>query len=200
MEIILTNVIYLVLVGGVLLAAMALFTPGTGFLEMAAFAMLFAAGGGILWLGADLNLWALILLALGVLPFIVAVRKSRQIIYLVVAIIAFVIGSAYIFRGAAWWQPGVNVFLALITSVLAGGYLWLAASKTLEADKLRPRHDLGALIGAVGEAKTDISSEGSVQVAGELWSAYSKVPIPIGTRVQVLKREGFTVEVEPVSE
>ena len=53
-----------------------------------------------------------------------------------------------------------------------------------------------ALVGQVGEAKTRIHEEGSVQVAGELWSAGSKSPIPAGRQVKVTARDGFILEVE----
>jgi membrane-bound serine protease (ClpP class) len=198
MEILLNpNVAYLILMIGVVLAIMALFAPGTGVLEVGALFMLFLAG----WVISQqaINLWALLLLVLGVIPFILAVRKSHRLIYLVFAIIAFVLGSAYLFRGATWWQPGVNPILAVITSLIASGYLWIATTKVLESDRLRPRHDLGRIIGDVGEARTDIYTEGSVQIDSELWSARSSVLIPSGTRVRVVKREGFILEVEPDS-
>jgi len=54
------------------------------------------------------------------------------------------------------------------------------------------------MVGQVGEAKTRIHSEGSVQVSGELWSARSEKPIPTGSAVRVLAREGFILLVEKV--
>ena len=57
---------------------------------------------------------------------------------------------------------------------------------------------LQALIGAIGEAKTDIHQEGSVYAGGEQWSARSDQPIPTGARVRVLEREGFTLKVEAI--
>ena len=59
-----------------------------------------------------------------------------------------------------------------------------------------PTHDLGALIGQVGEAKTAVHEDGSVQVAGELWSARSNRPIPAGRQVKVVARDGFILDVE----
>ncbi len=190
------NVAYLLLVVGVVLAIMAVFAPGTGVLEVGALFVLFLAGWEISQL--PINLWALILLIIGVIPFILAVRKSRNLIFLVIALIAFVIGSAYLFQGASWWQPGVNPILAIIASLLASGYLWIAATKVLETEKIKPRHDLAKIIGDEGEAKTDIFNEGSVQIGSELWSARSVNPIPEGSKVRVVKREGFILEVESV--
>jgi membrane-bound ClpP family serine protease len=48
----------------------------------------------------------------------------------------------------------------------------------------------------VGEAKTNIHQEGSVQVDGELWTAHSEEMIPIGSRVRVVDRNGFMLVVE----
>jgi membrane-bound ClpP family serine protease len=41
-----------------------------------------------------------------------------------------------------------------------------------------------------------VHEDGSVQVAGELWSARSEDPIPAGAQVRVLRREGFVLVVE----
>jgi membrane-bound serine protease (ClpP class) len=190
------NVAYLLLVVGFVLAIMALFSPGTGVLEVGALFVLFLAGWEISQI--PINLWALVLLILGVIPFIVAMRKSRNLVFLAIALVAFVIGSAYLFQGASWWQPGVNPILAIIVSILASGYLWIATTKVLEAEKMLPKHDLAKLIGDIGEARTDIYNEGSVQVDSELWSAHSEVRIHAGSKVRVVNREGFILDVEPV--
>lgn len=190
------NLFYLLLVAGVLLAIMALFSPGTGVLELCAFFLLLIAGWGVYKI--PINLWALGLLVLGVFPFILAVRRSRQTIFLVIALVAFVIGSTYLYQGERWYLPGVHPLLAIIVSLLSAGYLWLATVKVLEADRRRPSHDLAGLIGELGEAKTAIYNEGSVQVARELWSARSARPIPDGSRVRVTGRDGLILEVEPV--
>jgi len=192
------NVAYLLLIVGVVLAIMALFAPGTGVLEVGALFVLFLAGWEISQ--QAIILWALAVLILGVIPFIIAVRKSRNLVFLVIALVAFVIGSAYLFQGATWWQPGVNPILAIVASILASGYLWIATTKVLETEKLKPRHDLAKLIGNIGEARTDIHSEGSVQLGSELWSARSDIPIPSGSKVKVVKRDGFILDVEGIPE
>jgi membrane-bound ClpP family serine protease len=52
------------------------------------------------------------------------------------------------------------------------------------------------LLGQVGEARTKVNDEGSVLVAGELWSARSASPIPAGSTIRVVGREGFVLIVE----
>ena len=188
------NVAYLILVVGVVLTIMALFAPGTGILEISALFVLLLAGWEMTQL--PINMWALVLLVLGVVPFIFAVRKSHNLVYLAIALIAFVIGSAYLFQGETPRQPGVSPILAIIVSVLASGFIWFATSKVLESEKLKPKHDLTKIIGEEGEAKTDVLDEGSVQIGSELWSARSNSKIYAGSKVKVIKRDGFILEVE----
>jgi membrane-bound ClpP family serine protease len=197
MEILLNpNVAYLVLVSGFLLAILALLSPGTGLLEVGAFFVLFLAGYTVYNL--PINWWALVILLLGVFPFLVAVRRSGRMLYLAISLLALVVGSAFLFRSSSG-APAVNPFLALITSTLTVGFLWLIANKVLQAMALRPSQDLDRLIGAVGETRTAVGDEGTVYVGGENWSAHSLVPIPPNTRVRVLRRQGLILEVEPVS-
>jgi membrane-bound ClpP family serine protease len=191
------NVAYLLLVVSIVMVIMALFAPGTGILELGALFLLLLTAWEMTQL--PINYWALGILILGVIPFILAVRKSHKLGYLAIALVAFIIGSIFLFQGEYWWQPGVNPALAIIVSILACGFLWIAVTKVLESEKMRPKHDLAQLIGEVGEAKTDIFDEGSVQIESELWSAHSSVMIPAGSDVRVVKRDGFILEVEPVS-
>jgi membrane-bound serine protease (ClpP class) len=198
MEILLNpDVAYLLLTAGSFLVILAIFSPGTGILEIGALFILVLAGWAVYNL--PINVWALVVLVGGVIPFIIAVRKSGKRIYLVVALLAFIIGSSFLFRGDTWWQPAVNPILVLVVSLLMGGYLWIGVQKVLEAEK-RPRvHDMEGLVGSVGEAKTDIHDQGSVQVAGELWSAFSQEAISSGAQVRVIARHGFSLEVALIS-
>lgn len=192
------NLAYIFLVGGFSLALMAILTPGTGVLEITAFFSLVLAGFAVYRL--PINYWALVILFLSVLSFIWAVRKSGQLIFLAISILALVIGSAYMFQGERWWQPAVNPILAVVVSILTGGFFWIVASKTLEANAVIPSHDMGVIIGSKGEAKSDIYHEGSVQVLGELWTARSSEPIPNGSVIRVIGRDGFILEVSKVDE
>lgn len=189
------NIAYLVLVGGVMLSILAVLSPGTGLLEAAALILLILAGFAIYNL--PINYWALGILLLGIIPFIFALRRSGNTLYLAISIAALVVGSVFMFQGQGW-QPAVNPVLALVVSTFSAGSLWLIGRKILEADQARPAHSLEALIGAIGEAKSEIYEEGSVQVAGELWTARSSQPIPNGSQVRVVGREGFILNVEKV--
>jgi membrane-bound serine protease (ClpP class) len=192
------NVVYLLLAGGLIIAVLALAAPGTGLLELGALAALLLAGFSIYIYSIPINAWAVVLLLVGLVLFFVSVRKTRSWPFLMISILALVVGSAYLFSSEVWYQPGVNPILAAVVSIFSGLFFWVAARKVMEADRVPPRHEMEALIGMIGEAKSDIHAEGSVLAAGELWSARSAQPIPVGSRVRVIGREGFTLQVERV--
>lgn len=192
------NVAYVVLVIGIAFSIMAIFTPGTGFFEIGAIFGLVLAGYAIY--NIPFNWWAVGILVLGVFPFLIAVRRSQKMIFLAISILAMIVGSVFLFPGEKWWQPAVNPFLATLVSLLSAGYFWVAVRKTLEATQTRPAHDLEKLIGKIGEAKTDIYLEGTVQVESELWSAFSDVSIPRGSIVRIVNRNGFVLQVEQITE
>ncbi len=193
------NVDYLLLVAGLVVAVLALASPGSGIFELVAVGLLALAGFGIVLNEIPVNFWAILFLLAGAVFFVLAVRRPRQWYFLTAAILTLVLGSAYLFRSPNWWAPAVDPLLATTVSVVIGVFFWFVGRKALEAELARPRHDPDALIGAIGEAKTPIHNEGSVQVSSELWSARSDVPIPAGARVRVVQREGFVLKVEAVN-
>ena len=88
----------------------------------------------------------------------------------------------------------------MLASILVTSFLWIAVRKSMEAAGIRPAHNLEGLLGQLGEARTDVHEDGSVQVAGELWSARSVNRIPKGSPVRIVRRDGFVVVVEQVSQ
>ena len=69
------NIAYLVLLGGVLLAMLAFAAPGTGLLEIGAFFCLVLAGYAIYHL--SFNWWALVLLVLSLVPFVLCITETQ---------------------------------------------------------------------------------------------------------------------------
>ncbi len=188
------NVAYLVIVVGFILGVLALFTPGTGFLEIGTLFAIFLAGYSIYNL--PVNFWALALLLVGVVPFLIAMRKMKRWYWLIPAVISIILGSVFLFRTETG-APAINPILATVVSILAVVFLWFIGRKTIDALKARPNQDLSRLIGMIGEARTDITMDGTVYVGGEEWSARSEKKIRGGSQVKVVKREGLVLIVEP---
>ncbi|KXK11520.1 MAG: putative protease/transporter [Chloroflexi bacterium OLB14] len=188
------NFAYMILVAGVVLAFFSASTPGTGVGEVAALFCFVLAGYFVFEL--SIQWWAFFLLFLGIVPFVMAVRKPRQsVLYLSLCILLEVIGSVFLFP-AKEDLISVNPILAIFVSAVMAVILWYILQKFIEVTSTRPAHDLEVLIGQVGVATSAIHKEGSVYVHGEDWSAKSDVKIPSGSHVRVVRREGFVLVVE----
>lgn len=187
------NIAYLFLLGGVFLAMLALATPGTGFFEIGALFCIALAGYAIYKL--SINLWALILVILSIVPFVYSLQKPKRELYLGISILLLAVGSIFLFATETG-GPAVNLLVALSSSTLVSGFLWIAVGKTLQVAHTRPSHDLDGLVGQIGEAKTKVHDSGSVQVDGELWTARSDKSIKAGSSIRVVRRDGFTLTVE----
>lgn len=192
------NIAYLILLGGILLGLMSLVSPGTGLFELGAFFCLALAGYAVYNL--SFNWWALVLLIFSIAPFIYAIQKPKRELFLGLSIFLLVTGSAFLFA-ADGWRPAVNPLFALVASGSMAAFLWVAVRKSVQAGSVPPSHDLEALVGLTGEARTKIQEEGSVYVAGEMWSAKcgDHKPIPAGSPIRVVRREGFILVVEKIS-
>lgn len=187
------NIAYLLLVVTTFLVLMAIAVPGTGIPEVAALFSLVLAGYSVYHL--SFNWWALALLLLSIVPFFFAVRGPRREKWLVLSIIGLTVGSVFFFPAQEGFIS-VHPVLAVVTSAIYAAFLWVSIRKTLQIAQVKPVHDISGLIGERGETKTPVQAVGSVQVVGELWSARSEKPIPAGSIVHVVGREGFVLIVE----
>src|ERR1043165_1821745 len=129
------NVAYLVLLGAALIVMMALLTPGTGLLEVAALIAIGFAGYAIYRL--SFNWWALVLLGVSILPFIYAIQKPKRELFLALSILLLVVGSVFMFPHTQR-QTIVNPVVAILASVLVTGFVWIAVRKSMEAAGIKP--------------------------------------------------------------
>lgn len=190
------NFVYILIVAAFLMTVFAVLIPGTGIFEIAA--LLVWVPVLVLAYQIEVHTWALVLLLLGFIPLWFALRRRQVKLYLGITMTAFIIGSAYLFKGDAWWKPGVNPLLAIILSAFAGGLVWLTLDKLIEVMDAPPVHNLEELIGAVGETRTEVHHEGSVYVKGEKWSARSEKRLKPETAVRVVDRDGLVLIVEEI--
>ncbi|HNE69203.1 MAG TPA: NfeD family protein [Anaerolineales bacterium] len=188
------NVAYLIFLTGIVLVFIAVATPGTGLVEIGALFCFILTGYALYNL--SVNWWALVILLLSVVPFIQAIRKPKSFLFLALSILLIVTGSVFLFASDDGSLISVNPVIALISSGLVAVFLWFLFRKAIEAISRRPTHDLETLVGQIGEAKSAIYGDGSVYIAGEMWSARSDSEIPAGSHVRVIRRDGFTLVVE----
>lgn len=189
------NLVYLALVAGLWLAAMALVVPGTGVLEVLALVAL--AGAGLGFATIPLNLWALVVLAVGAVLFGLSLWRRGEAVWLALSAVFLSLGSAFLFR-VETGEPAVSPALAATVSLMTLGFFWLSIRKAIAAARAKPSIDPSAVLGQIGEVRTALNLTGSVYVGGELWTARAARPIAIGTQVRVLERDGLMLTVEPV--
>jgi membrane-bound serine protease (ClpP class) len=145
------------------------------------------------------NYAGLALMALGA-GFVIAEMVTPTIGALGVGgVVAFVIGSIVLFNtnvpGYAV-NMGVIAAIALCAIVLLGAVVWLA----MRARRTRRMNsDLQKMLGAGGEVleTSDVDGETWAQIYGERWQVKSDVPLPPGTRVRVVHRQGLVLWVVP---
>ena len=187
------NLLYLALVIGTWLAALALLNPGTGIIEILAAVALGVTGVGMIFF--PIHLWAFALLIVGLVLFGLSVWRFRRGLWLALSIIALTAGSAFLYAGPGG-GPAVNLLLALVVTVISVGIFWLMARSVLKAHLVVPDLDPDRLIGQVGEARSAIDPTGSAYVGGELWTAKAESTIAQGSQVRVIGREGLLLVVE----
>jgi membrane-bound serine protease (ClpP class) len=187
------NISFVLLVSGLVLIILAMTAPGTGVIELTAIAAIVLAGIGISTM--PINLWALFLLPVGLVASLLALRRKPTWAYLLVAAVTLTVGSVFLFQGEGG-ALAVNPVVAISTTLTALAILWFILRKALDAFAMRPTHSLERLDGMVGFARTYIHQDGTVHVNGEDWSARSADPIPVGSNVRIIGREGLVLLVE----
>jgi membrane-bound serine protease (ClpP class) len=191
----LPDLLYLSLVAGLWLSALAVLSPGTGVYELLAVLALGLAGLGTTVVPP--NSWAFIPLALGAAFYVISLRRRREAVWLALSALALSAGSIFLFRSASG-GPAVNPWLALVTTVLTVAYFWVVVRQTLASQLAHPTIDPGKVLGQIGEVRTPITPAemGSVYAGGELWTARASTAIPVGASVRVTDREGLILIVE----
>jgi membrane-bound serine protease (ClpP class) len=191
------DIAYFFVIASIWTSALAIASPGTGMLEVAAAVCIVVSAVFAVLLG--INIWALGILAAAFLVFILEIVRPLKGIFLFISVVLFSIGSIFLFQDGAGGMTIVSWPLAVVLSVGTLVFFWFVVRKTLQTRRQPAQMNPSAAVGKIGEAQTEIHLTGSVQVASELWSARSDLPIPAGSRVRVLAREGLVLKVEKVS-
>src|ERR1700690_4663836 len=104
------NIAYLLLVVMTFLALMTFTAPGTGVTEISALFCMFLAGYAVYHL--SFNWWAMVILAVSVVPFIFSIRGPRRELWLALSIVGLTVGSVFFFpagQGVISGNPGLAI-------------------------------------------------------------------------------------------
>ena len=189
------NIALILLAIGVQAILIELSNPGgwvAGFIGVVCL-LLAAYGIGVLpvnWLG-------LLLIAVAIVLFILDIKAPTQGALTAVGTATFIAGALVLFAPVARSPfPPLSPWVAGGTGLAMAGFFGFIVAKALQAQRRPSVMGVEALIGRIGEARTDLNPVGMVHVAGELWTAESEAGmIPAGTPVQVSGVEGLRLRV-----
>ena len=142
------------------------------------------------------NYAGLLLIILAIILFILEITIVSHGLLTIGGIISMVIGSLMLFESPQpFFQLSLKVILpaVFLTALFFSLSIWLS----VKAYRRKPKTGVEGLIGITGTAKTDIHNEGLVFVHGEIWRAWSDVPIKAGEKVIVEKVEELKLKVRP---
>jgi membrane-bound serine protease (ClpP class) len=112
-------------------------------------------------------------------------------------VVAFVAGSLLLWDETG---PGFNVPLGMILGFALASAIFLIGLSTMLVRQRRrvPRSGGEGLLGSIGFALEDFTSEGRVWIHSESWLAHSTYPLKKDEQVRVISRDGLTLGVQPL--
>jgi membrane-bound serine protease (ClpP class) len=189
------NVAFILLIMGVQLFFIELSAPGgwvAGFLGVLCLALA-AYSMRVL----PLNWLGLVLISASFVLFFLDV-KTPGIEALTFAGIGTLIAGALVLFNTPVGSPfgKVSVPLVVVTGLVIGAFFTFIVAKGLSAQKAPPVTGPDTLIGRQGIVRTTLDPDGTVRVAGELWTASAEDgPIAVDELVEVIALEGLRLRV-----
>lgn len=141
----------------------------------------------------------LALIALSVVFFIADIKVPGHGVLTVGGVLAFLFGALLLTEHQAPFLR-VSLELAVFVALLTGAFFLFAVGAGIRAQRARARMGSESLVGTEGIARTALSPDGTVYVAGEMWTAIAESGrIPEGERVRVVSVDGLRLRVRPAT-
>jgi membrane-bound serine protease (ClpP class) len=155
---------------------------------------------GFYSLGAlDANWTGLALVVFAFILFFIELSTSSFGLFVSGGLASFIIGTIILFQSS--YMP-VNLYAVGGTALLVAAFFFVAIAAVLRTRKRPTETGQEGLIGKIGEVRRPIGpeQEGMLFVNGELWSAYSPVPLARGEHARVMAVRGLLLEVAPLED
>jgi membrane-bound serine protease (ClpP class) len=192
------NIVFLLLALGIQALLIELTHPGAwvpavvGVTSLA----LAAYGLGIL----NVNWFGLVFIVMAFVLFIVDIKTPTHGALTAVGVVSFIIGALVLFNTPSTPQfQRVSIPLVVLVSIFIGLIFAFILGYALRAQRRPIIIGQESLRGRPGIATTDLTPEGHVQAAGELWSAEAvegSGEIHKGDSVEIVKVEGLSLKVK----
>jgi membrane-bound serine protease (ClpP class) len=186
------NIVYLLLMAGILGLYMEFSHPGVIFPGVAGGICLLLALTGLQLLPINYAGLALILLGVGLL---VAEAFAPSFGVLGVGgIISLTLGSFFLFDTESS-DLAVDRSIIFTTVATLGTFVLAVSYLVFRSQKSKPTLGLEGLVGEVGEVRGKLSPAGKIFVHGEYWNAQADGEIDVGEKVKVVGYDGMCLKV-----
>jgi membrane-bound serine protease (ClpP class) len=142
------------------------------------------------------NIAGILLMLLALILFIADLIAPTHGFLSAGGVIALVLGTAFLINTGPVGL-GVNPVVSVVTAAATLAFFVFFIQRVLAARRQPAFSGAESLVGAVGEAREQLAPEGLVFVGGALWKATATTPIPAGTAVRVIGRQGLQLQVAP---
>jgi membrane-bound serine protease (ClpP class) len=141
----------------------------------------------------DVNYSGLLFIALAFVMFVLDIKAPTHGVLTVGGIVSFVLGSLILFNSPFY---AVSRSLVVGVGLATGTFFAFAVAKAVAIRRRPATTGVEGLVGAIGNARTELAPQGTVFVKGERWEAEAENgPIQAGERVRVKAVEGFRLRV-----
>ncbi len=193
------NILFLLLTIGVQAIFIELSNPGgwvAGFIG-AVCLILAVYGLGVL----PVNWFGILFLVTAFILFILEIKAPVHGALTAAGTISFIVGALVLFNSIeAPGFPQVSVPLVITTGILLAGGIFVVMRFAIRALKSPVRTGMESLMGLTGYVVLPLEPHGTIQLAGEEWSAITEDfrNLPPGTPVQVINKQGISLIVKQI--
>ena len=196
------NLVFLLLTIGIQAIIIELSHPGgwvAGFIGIICVAIAVYAFGVL-----PINYVGLLFILMSFVLFFLDIKAPTHGALTAAGIGTFIAGSLILFNSVqAPGFPKVSIPLVVGTGIFLALSFAVILRFAIRALRIPPQMGKESLEGQIAIVRTDLNADGTIQMAGELWSAEPvdrKAHIPAGTKVKVVRVEGLRLIVEPADQ
>ena len=141
-----------------------------------------------------LNIAGALMMLLALVLFIADLKAPTHGFLSVGGVFALVLGMAFLITTGPVGL-GVNPFVAVALALITLAFFAVFIRKVIAARRQPAFVGGDSMLGALGVVREDVAPEGLVFVGGALWKATAASPIPAGSAVRVIGRDGLELKV-----
>jgi membrane-bound serine protease (ClpP class) len=142
------------------------------------------------------NIAGALLMLLALVLFFADLKAPTHGFLSVGGVVALVLGMAFLVNTGPVGL-GVNLFVSIAVALITFAFFVFFIRKVWQARRQPAFVGGDTVVGALGQVRQELSPEGLVFVQGALWKATAESPIPAGSAVRVVGREGLELQVAP---